>query len=73
MREQVEKALEEVRIWLKADGGDAELVDVSEDGVVTLRLKGACHGCPMAEMTLQRGIRQMLMDKVPGVKEVKAA
>ncbi|RKY83195.1 NifU family protein, partial [candidate division KSB1 bacterium] len=60
MREQVEKVLEEIRGWLKADGGDVELIDVSEDGVVTLRLKGACHGCPMAEMTLHSGIRRVL-------------
>ncbi|MBE9514233.1 MAG: NifU family protein [Chloroflexi bacterium] len=71
MRENVEAALQQVRPGLKADGGDVELVDVT-DGVVKLRLKGACSGCPMATMTLKLGIEQVLKERVPGVREVVA-
>lgn len=71
MREKVEAALQQVRPGLKADGGDVELVDVT-DGVVKLRLKGACSGCPMATMTLKLGIEQVLKERVPGVREVVA-
>jgi len=53
MKEQVIKALEKVRPGLQADGGDVELIDVSEDGVVKVKLTGACHGCPMSQMTLK--------------------
>ncbi|MCK4556974.1 MAG: NifU family protein [Candidatus Aminicenantes bacterium] len=72
MKEDVEKALDEIRPHLKADGGDVELVDVSEDGVVTVRLLGACEGCPMREMTLTQGITRFIKKKVPEIKEVKA-
>jgi Fe-S cluster biogenesis protein NfuA len=71
MREKVEAALEQVRPALLADGGDVQLIDV-KDGVVTLRLIGACGGCPMATMTLKGGIERVLKEKVPGVKEVVA-
>ena len=71
MREKVETALAQIRPALQADGGDVELVDVSE-GVVKLRLQGACAGCPMATMTLQRGIERLLKEQVPEVKEVIA-
>ena len=69
MREKVEAALEQIRPALLADGGDVQLVDVN-DGVVTVRLKGACSGCPMAAMTLQHGIERVLKERVPEVKEV---
>ena len=72
MRERVEEALAKIRPALQADGGDVELVDVNE-GVVKLRLKGACHGCPMATMTLQQGIERVLKKEVPEIKEVVAA
>jgi Fe-S cluster biogenesis protein NfuA len=72
MKEDVEKALDEIRPHLKADGGDVELVDVSEDGVVTVRLLGACEGCPMREMTLTQGITRFIKKKVPEIKEVKS-
>jgi len=72
MREQVIAALEAVRPTLQADGGDVELVEVTDDGVVRVRLQGACHGCPMAQMTLKNGIEKVIMDQVPGVKEVEA-
>ena len=71
MREKVEAALAQVRPALLADGGDVQLVDVNE-GVVTVRLTGACSGCPMAAMTLRRGIERVLKAQVPQVKEVIA-
>ncbi|HON58860.1 MAG TPA: NifU family protein [Smithella sp.] len=72
MKEEVQKAIDMVRPSLQADGGDVELVDVSEDGVVKLKLTGACHGCPMAQMTLKMGIEKIIKSKVPAVKEVVA-
>jgi Fe-S cluster biogenesis protein NfuA len=69
MREQVEAAINKVRPALQADGGDVELVDV-EDGVVKVRLTGACNGCPMATMTLRDGIQRVIMEEVPGVKQI---
>jgi Fe-S cluster biogenesis protein NfuA len=71
MREKVEAALNEIRPSLLADGGDVELLDVN-DGVVTLKLTGACGGCPMATMTLKFGIEKVLKQQVPEVKEVIA-
>jgi Fe-S cluster biogenesis protein NfuA len=59
-----------VRPALQADGGDVELVDVSDDGVVSVKLTGACGSCPMSTMTLKMGIEKTLMEKIPGVKEV---
>ncbi len=70
--EQVDRALEKTRLALRGDGGDVELVDVSPEGIVRVRLKGACHGCPMATMTLKSLIERVLMKEVPGVKEVRA-
>jgi len=72
MKEDVKKALDEVRPHLKADGGDVELVDVTEDGVVKVRLLGACEGCPMREMTLTQGITRFIKKRVPEVKDVQA-
>ncbi|RLA93642.1 MAG: NifU family protein [Deltaproteobacteria bacterium] len=71
MQEKVEEALKEIRPLLQADGGDVELVDVT-DGVVKVRLKGACMGCPMATMTLQQGIKRAIKERVPEVKDVVA-
>jgi Fe-S cluster biogenesis protein NfuA len=70
MKQQVQEALNLVRPALQADGGDVELVDVTEDGVVSVKLKGACGSCPMSTMTLKMGIERTLKEKVPGVKEV---
>ncbi len=70
MKDEVKKALEEIRPYLQADGGDVELVDVSEDGVVQVKMTGACGGCPMATMTLKLRIERMIKQRVPGVKEV---
>jgi len=73
MREKVEAALKDIRPALQADGGDVELVDVSADGIVKVRLKGACGGCPMAQLTLKQGIEKRLKAVVPGVKSVESA
>jgi Fe-S cluster biogenesis protein NfuA len=70
MKEQVQMAIEKVRPGLQADGGDVELVDVSEDGVVKVKLTGACRGCPMSQMTLKMGIEKIIKQQVPSVKEV---
>lgn len=72
MREKVEAALARIRPALQADGGDVELIDVDE-GVVSVRLTGACGGCPMATMTLRNGIERLLKEQVPEVREVIAA
>ena len=71
MREKVEAALTQIRPALQADGGDVELVDIN-DGVVKLKLKGACAGCPMSTMTLKLGIERVLKEKIPEVKQVIA-
>jgi Fe-S cluster biogenesis protein NfuA len=71
MKEMVEAVLEKIRPALQADGGDVELVEVTE-GVVKVRLKGACSGCPMSTMTLKQGIERLLKERVPEVKEVIA-
>ena len=64
MQEKVAKVIEEIRPMLQADGGDVELVEVADSGVVKLRLQGACAGCPGAQMTLTNGIERMLREKV---------
>jgi len=71
VKEKVQKVLDTIRPALQADGGDVELVDV-ENGVVKVRLTGACGGCPMATMTLKNGIERTLKAKIPEVKEVQA-
>ncbi len=71
VREEVEAALNEIRPGLQADGGDVELVDI-EDGVVKVRLKGACAGCPMSQMTLTFGIERVLKERIPEIKKVEA-
>lgn len=70
MKEQVKEALDRVRPYLQRDGGDVELIEVTEDGVVKVRLKGACQGCPGATQTLKLGIERALKQAVPEVKEV---
>ncbi|MCK4931264.1 MAG: NifU family protein [Candidatus Aminicenantes bacterium] len=71
MREKVEKALDKIRPALMADGGNVELVDV-EDGVVKVKLTGACGGCPMSQMTLKMGIERVLKQEIPEIKEVES-
>ncbi len=72
MKEEVIKALEQIRPNLQMDGGDVELVDIGEDGIVKVKLLGACGGCPMSQMTLKMGIERHLKQMVPQVKEVVA-
>lgn len=69
MKEKVEKVLDKIRPSLLADGGNVELVDVS-DGVVKVRLQGACSGCPMSQMTLKMGIERVIKQELPEIKEV---
>lgn len=71
MREKVEKVLNELRPSLQAHGGDVELVDVTDDGVVKLRLAGACGGCPMSTYTLKLGIERELKKAIPEIKSVE--
>ncbi len=72
MKDKVEAVLDKIRPGLVADGGNVELVDVN-DGVVTVKLVGACAGCPMSSMTLKNGIEQILRREIPEIKEVLAA
>ncbi len=72
MKERVQEALDKVRVRLQADGGDAELVNVSDDGVVQVRLKGACAGCPMSQMTLKNGIERAIKEEIPEIVRVEA-
>lgn len=71
MREKVEAALEKIRPALIRDGGNVELVEVN-DGIVKVKLVGACAGCPMSTMTLKMGIEKRLMEEIPEIKEVVA-
>jgi Fe-S cluster biogenesis protein NfuA len=70
--EAVEEVLDEIRPALKADGGNVELLDVSEDGIVKLDLVGACAGCPMAAITLKSGIERILFERLPDLVGVEA-
>lgn len=70
MHEQVRIVIEQLRPVIQADGGDIELLNVSEDGVVTLKLQGSCSGCGSAAETLRNGIERWIRNKVPGVREV---
>lgn len=72
MREKVEEVLEQIRPHLQADGGDVELVDIN-DGVVTVKLTGACHGCPMSQMTLKNGVERILKENIPEIKAVESS
>ena len=72
MKEQIEQALDKIRPALQRDGGDIELVDVEENGVVKVRLTGACSGCPMSQMTLKQGVERVVKQLVPEVKTVES-
>ncbi|MDP4726176.1 MAG: NifU family protein [Desulfobacterales bacterium] len=69
MKEKVEAALKKIRPMLQRDGGNVELIDV-EDGIVKVRLQGACAGCPMSQMTIKNGIERLLKQEIPEVKTV---
>jgi len=72
MRERVEEALEKIRPSLQADGGNVQLIEVTEDGIVKLKLTGACRGCPMSQMTLKMSIERALKNAIPEIKEVQS-
>lgn len=72
-REKVAEVIESIRPSLQADGGDVALVDVSDDGIVTVELQGACKGCPMSQLTLANGVERILKDRVEGVMGVRPA
>lgn len=69
---KVEKALQTIRPYLKADGGDVELIKVTTEGIVEVKLTGACSDCPMSQMTLRAGVERALIKEVPGIKRVEA-
>ncbi len=72
LKQKVLDTLEIIRPNLQADGGDVEFVDLTEDNVVKVKLTGACHGCPMAAMTLQMGIQRILQQQVPEITGVES-
>lgn len=72
LKQRIEDALDKVRPSLQADGGDVELIDVDEEGVVKVKLTGACGGCPMSQMTLKMGIEKVLKQNVPEVNRVES-
>ena len=71
-KEEVQDVLDQIRPGLQADGGDVELIEVTDEGIVKVRLVGACHGCPMSTLTLKNGIERTLKKKIPEVQEVVA-
>ncbi len=72
MEERIKKALETIRPYLKADGGDVQFVEWSQDGIVKVKLLGACSSCPMAQMTLRAGVERALIREIPGIRRVEA-
>ncbi|GMU87172.1 MAG: hypothetical protein AMXMBFR48_24130 [Ignavibacteriales bacterium] len=72
LEERVLKALETVRPYLNADGGDVELINITPDGIVKVKLTGACSSCPMSQMTLRAGVERALIREVPGIRRVEA-
>ena len=72
MKDKIEAALDKIRPALMRDGGNVELVDVDDSGLVKVRLTGACHGCPMSQMTLKAGVERVVKDAVPEVTSVEA-
>lgn len=72
LEERIMKALETVRPYLNADGGDVELISISPDGIVKVKLTGACSTCPMSQMTLRAGVERALIREVPGIRRVEA-
>ncbi|MFA6979842.1 MAG: NifU family protein [Ignavibacteriaceae bacterium] len=72
MEDRIKKALDSIRPYLQADGGDVELVNISKDGIVQVKLIGACSSCPMSQMTLRAGVERALIREVPGIRRVEA-
>jgi len=73
IKDRVQKALERVRPYLQSDGGDIDLIEVSEDMTVKVKLKGACHGCPFSMQTLKAGVEQAIIKEVPEIRRVISA
>ncbi len=71
LKTKVEEVLQQIRPSLQADGGDVELVEVAADGIVKVKLTGACFGCPMSQMTLKMGIEKLIKEKIPEIKTVE--
>ncbi len=72
MKAQVQRALNNIRPYLQADNGDIELIDITEDGIVTVKFLGACKTCPLSAMTLRAGVERTIMKEVPSVKRIEA-
>ena len=72
MKDKVQAVLDKIRPTLQADGGDVELVEVTDGGIVKVRLQGACKGCPMSQMTLKNGIERLLLKEIPELKAVES-
>lgn len=72
MREKVEAALDKIRPVLQADGGNVELVEITDNNIVRVRLQGACKGCPMSQITLKNGVERVVLKEVPEIKAVEA-
>jgi len=72
MKERILTALDSIRPYLQADGGDVELVNITDDGIVEVRLTGACVGCPMSQMTLRAGVERALIREIPWIRRVEA-
>ena len=72
MKDKVQAVINGLRVYLQADGGDIEFVDLTEDNIVKVRLKGACSGCPGAAMTLQMGVERVLKEQIPQIKGVES-
>jgi Fe-S cluster biogenesis protein NfuA len=72
MKEKILKALESIRPFLQADNGDVELVEITEENIVKVRLTGDCENCPMSPLTLRAGIERALMKNVPGIRRIEA-
>jgi Fe-S cluster biogenesis protein NfuA len=70
-KERVQTVLDQIRPALQADGGDVELVDVTDDGVVKVALQGACRGCPMSQLTLANGVERVLKEQIPEIVRVE--
>jgi len=71
MKAKVQKVIETIRPFLQADGGDIDLIDVTEEGIVKIRLTGACGGCPMSTYTLKMGVEKKLKKEIPEIKSVE--
>jgi len=71
LKEKVERVLGKVRPMLQRDGGNVELVDVQDDGIVKVRLTGACSGCPMSTMTLKNAIEETIKNEIPEIRSVE--